>query len=377
MTNLAERFTDAAWSLWTRVSGVERMSRADRERWAACRSLADVGELTAQWLEGRIAARPGYCGPVDVDEDEAAGLTDALVAANRVGFVTDSSQAGCDVVTSDGNYWQQYAAVVGFAAPQTVDWLTNTVVAPVADDGTAVDTGLRMVRCEQARRFGWDPVDPVTFHNGVVVTDFANRYSGRDLRDTWTGYGICHPHAVEELVAAEQIVIRDTEFGRNDRLWPALHAAATNHQENAETAAATGEHVDDAADGDVTAVGEYKPTFQWHADPAWDLADQMHFSRQLQAGQIVAGDIETFFQTSWPQMWQEAAQTWNTTPQEIRDAVRAYGRWLTAVADHDQATDESSAAGRVAGDAATDDPAGPSDVDNDTRDDGDAAADGM
>jgi hypothetical protein len=88
----------------------------------------------------------------------------------------------------------------------------------------------------------------------------------------------------------------------------------------------------------VITVGETKPTFQWHADPAWELADQMHFADELRAGQIVAGGIDNFFQTSWPQMWQEAAQTWGHMPEEMREAVRAYGRWLNAVADSD--TDE-------------------------------------
>jgi len=87
----------------------------------------------------------------------------------------------------------------------------------------------------------------------------------------------------------------------------------------------------------VTPVSDYQPTFQWHADPAWELGDQMHFSDELQAGQIVADDIDTHFQCSWPQMWQEAAQRCGKTPEEMREAVRAYGRWLTAVADSDTA----------------------------------------
>jgi hypothetical protein len=31
------------------------MNRADRKLWAQARTLADLGELTAQWLEGRAA----------------------------------------------------------------------------------------------------------------------------------------------------------------------------------------------------------------------------------------------------------------------------------------------------------------------------------
>jgi hypothetical protein len=106
----------------------------------------------------------------------------------------------------------------------------------------------------------------------------------------------------------------------------------------------------------VTSVSDYQPTFQWHADPGWELADQMHFSDELRAGQIVADDIDTHFQCSWPQMWQEAAERSGRTPEEMREAVRAYGRWLTAVADHDTA---ESAPERDAGDDHE-----PSDVDD-------------
>ncbi|GGZ19658.1 DUF6919 domain-containing protein [Streptomyces nitrosporeus] len=35
------------------------MSRADRRRWRSARTVADLGELMALWLEGEIASRPG------------------------------------------------------------------------------------------------------------------------------------------------------------------------------------------------------------------------------------------------------------------------------------------------------------------------------
>ena len=37
---------------------VRAMSTADRRAWEAARTLADLGELTAQWLEGAIARSP-------------------------------------------------------------------------------------------------------------------------------------------------------------------------------------------------------------------------------------------------------------------------------------------------------------------------------
>ncbi len=62
-------------------------------RWRAARTLAGLGELTAEWLEGTIASIPtvvpGY-GP----DEETAALIPVLAACNRAGYVTTVSQPG-------------------------------------------------------------------------------------------------------------------------------------------------------------------------------------------------------------------------------------------------------------------------------------------
>src|ERR1700678_2550864 len=91
-----------------------RMSHADREAWASARTLADLGELTAQWLEGGIISQPGYapgCGP----DEETVPLIPILATLNRAGFVTSGSQPGDAGYGSEGTGWQQRAAVEGFA----------------------------------------------------------------------------------------------------------------------------------------------------------------------------------------------------------------------------------------------------------------------
>ena len=45
---------------------------SDLAAWRSARTLADLGELTARWLEGTVASVPGYCGPPDRG-DEGAG----------------------------------------------------------------------------------------------------------------------------------------------------------------------------------------------------------------------------------------------------------------------------------------------------------------
>jgi hypothetical protein len=188
------------------------LTRADRPRWVAARTLPDLCELTAQWLEGRIASQPGYYGSVDVDEDDAPDLTDTLVALNRAGFLTNSSQAGFDGLGYDGAHWHLRAAVTGFA--DDIDWLFDAV------DGETHDiVAYRCRTCHRARR---NPVK-VTYRDGVPVTDFGPGLSRRVIaREMYNG---CSAEAIDAVCGAWQITIYDRRFGTND-LWPVLRAAA-------------------------------------------------------------------------------------------------------------------------------------------------------
>jgi hypothetical protein len=90
---------------------------SEAEIWAAARSLNDLCALTERWLRADLATQPGYSGSVDVDEEEAPGLTDACIALNRAGFLTRNSQAGFDGTGYDGARWTQLAAVDGITIP--------------------------------------------------------------------------------------------------------------------------------------------------------------------------------------------------------------------------------------------------------------------
>ncbi len=75
------------------------MDPEDAARWRAARTLADLGELTAQWLEGKIASIPAVvpgCGP----GEETAELIPVLAACNRAGYVTTVSRPGEEPVPS-------------------------------------------------------------------------------------------------------------------------------------------------------------------------------------------------------------------------------------------------------------------------------------
>lgn len=196
------------------------MNRADRKRWASARTLADLGNLTALWLEGEIPSQPGYaanCGP----DPETADLIPVLAACNRAGFVTNGSQPGESGTGCGGARWDQRAAVQGFASMEATGRLLNILSG-----------GGFIIRIERAgQRMSWKRAVPVSLDDGSVCTTFGAKLSRRFIRDDWEGYGICHPDAVRALCDAYQVTVIDPEWGRNDRLWPALERFAAQTQE--------------------------------------------------------------------------------------------------------------------------------------------------
>jgi Domain of unknown function (DUF6919) len=185
------------------------MSPQDAERWRAARTLADLGELTAQWLEGTIASIPTVwpgCGP----DDETVELIPVLAACNRAGYVTTVSQPGEEPGPGyDGRLWTQRAAVQGFASADaiaalracTVGTLLIVLVTGPADN---------MERDQETRI-------PVTLAGDQENTWFGSHLDRGDIEDDQAGYGICHPDALDALRAAWQVTIIDPQWGPQRR----------------------------------------------------------------------------------------------------------------------------------------------------------------
>jgi hypothetical protein len=180
------------------------MNRADRKRWESARTLADLGELTALWLEGEIGKAPGYDGGPAPETQDLIGV---LAAANRARFVTCGSQPGLLSEHSD-----QRAAVEGFACDSVMRRL----------DCLAAGDGLLINVQPASRHMSWALSVPVTTAYGATFTRFGTQLSRRHIRDSCEGYGVCHRAAVRALCSAWQVTIVDREWGRNDRLWAAL-----------------------------------------------------------------------------------------------------------------------------------------------------------
>ena len=190
--------TDYGCGAWSR-DGTRTVEDEDNF-WAEARTLARYGELTAQWLEGRLAAQPGYIGPCDVDEHLAPGLTETLIVLNRAGLVTTASQAGSGSHGPIGGRWAQAAAVTGIATMATAQWFWWVLV------GTRFRAVISPVRhASDTPFFGV----PVTWRGG----------EGR----TW--FGPVSDLMVIPSDAEVVLTVYDPVPGRND-LWPVLLRAA-------------------------------------------------------------------------------------------------------------------------------------------------------
>ncbi len=186
------------------------MSRADKRRWRSAAGLKDLGALVAAWLIGDIASQPGYqphCGP----DEETQHLIPVLVAVNRLGFVTDSSQPGFAGYGYDHHWWEQRAAVSGLVDDPE---LRDRLVA------AAELAGLTVVQHDMTPRRHAEGV-PVTRSLGRARTHFGGFLSVRDLRTVWQPE-IIGRRAFEKVTAAWQLTLIDPEWGRDDVLWEAL-----------------------------------------------------------------------------------------------------------------------------------------------------------
>lgn len=177
--------------------------------WATATSLADLGELTARWLEGALPDSPSYGGGPD---PETLPLVPDLVAINRAGLVTDFSQPG---MPDDGDGSKQRAAVTGFCDEPTRERLAAALaatdlvfMAESSDDESAVRIPVTI-----------DVGEPFTWVGGAILAEYlADSYEGLSER------------ALRLLKTSWYVTVFDPVWGRNDLLWPALVEALTRRE---------------------------------------------------------------------------------------------------------------------------------------------------
>jgi hypothetical protein len=157
------------------------MNKHDREAWASCATLADVGDCTADWLTGGLEETPGHCAPPDPETTPYVML---LCAVNRRGFVTTGMDDGdlCSYTR-----WPWGPSVDGLIRPGRLPRLAGI--------------------CEA---------------HGVL----AEILPRRTRRETIIWYrGMVQDSAYAEMRAARCVIVADPVCGRTGRdspLWPAL-----------------------------------------------------------------------------------------------------------------------------------------------------------
>ena len=197
------------------------MNRADRRAWEQARTLTELGELTARWLEGDIASQPGYkpnCGPAR----ETIELIPTLAKLNRAGYVTVGSQPGLPPTEGyDGRIWSQRAAVSGFADDATWDRIR------IAVERTRQ---LVLIAHHTPPRWQWRlPSSGMAVtaagHGHRVSTEFGGRMSLGDLEGCFAELGRGGFATVRD---AHQVTVIDPVWGRAEYLWSVLDAAVAD-----------------------------------------------------------------------------------------------------------------------------------------------------
>jgi hypothetical protein len=171
-----------------------------KRRWRKAETLQDVGDLVADWLEGRLRYNPGYGGRGDPDP-ETREIAGELAAANRSGYVTHQSQPGW------GN--MQRAAVEGFANDETAGHLVRL----------ARRTELIVIESSRTprRRIDSSRAVPAIRYSSERISAFGHILSRR-----YIGYLVESHSSFEALTAARQVCLVDPAWGRNSVLWPLL-----------------------------------------------------------------------------------------------------------------------------------------------------------
>jgi hypothetical protein len=181
------------------------MSDEDQILWRSARTLDDLGELTAMWLEGQIVSRPAYCpgcGPAT----ETLPLVPVLARANRAGLVTIQSQPALSELDSQGWLWRQRAAVEAFIAPD------NPLLHRLIRTAAQHQCQLNVLPHFQEKWLNDD------FPGTVVTTVWGERHST---------FGLAHPSeltcksplATDAVADAVAVLLLDPVWDDSDRLW--------------------------------------------------------------------------------------------------------------------------------------------------------------
>ena len=178
-----------------------------RLMWGNARTLLDLGELVARWLEGRIPSLTHY----DAEPaPETEAIAEILARLNRAGFFTTDSQPGMPL---DNTGFAQRAWVNAYAGEE--------IAKRVAALGLHTDLIVFVFEPGQA---GGYPL-PITVRGFQPVTWDGLGCADVDLYGITDGLS---ESARGELRAAWNLVVIDPAWGRKSYLWELVERAVVS-----------------------------------------------------------------------------------------------------------------------------------------------------
>lgn len=172
------------------------------EQWQAARSLDEMAELTARYIEGNSSYFPGFAAST-IDR-ETLVLVDDLVKLNRSGYMTVMSQPGNASAAR-----KQRAFVAGFAPKELAHKIARLALYS--------DLLVLVVPSQNA----------ITLKTPVIVDE--NRPRGwmgvPSSRDFAVYETVISDHAKRELQESWSVSLIDLQWGRAKHLWELLGQA--------------------------------------------------------------------------------------------------------------------------------------------------------
>lgn len=176
--------------------------------WRQAKTLEDLGELTARWIEGTLDYYPGYGGPIDA---ETIPLQHLLAEFNRSGFVTTFSQPAAPLRKSKGGSYGQRACVQGYAQ--------EVVAKRIAALGLYTDL---LVLDFPPGDYTYGYQIPITVTDFHPFTWCGGYYGDEELDELAEEYS---PEAMSALAGSWRVTVIDSKWGRKSYLWDRVLSA--------------------------------------------------------------------------------------------------------------------------------------------------------
>jgi hypothetical protein len=182
-------------------------NKNDGERlWLEAKTLDELGELTARWIEGTLPYYPFYG---DTTDPETVPLQDKLVYFNRNGLITTFSQPA-EPLDEEG--FAQRACVEGYAREELAKRL--------AAIGLYTDLLVLIYPADVT----WGYQIPITLSEFQPFTWCGSNEGQHELNSLKE---CLSEGAINSLALAWKVIVIDLQWGREDYLWNHVYEALT------------------------------------------------------------------------------------------------------------------------------------------------------